>query len=602
MVDYNITGVQVPNFGESISNALAGRRADEAARQEAAVNQLKLQAWMQDRDYQMQQRHAAAANAAASKKAISNALSSSVVPLPGEAAGPQFPSLENAQTRLALSGKFPEANILSNTQEQFAKQKKEGALANEALGKVDEITLKNEATMSAQSKDAIDMATSPEQLREMVVRIHDPKSPLAAFFARNGVDAAKAINEYDRMVASGMRFEDIRQMMSMGAAKTAEALDKHAKEVASVKLDEARAEAAGQPKAAGSADERSMSVLGKVLTDPSIVGTPEYAQAYALMSSPKLINQVGPNGEMIPVYVKRDLPAWVVPPTTGAAPATAQLNQLPGAQASAVPAGATANTLRMLQSGAAPAATAPSLATTVATRPELPAMVTKSAPAQIVNVPGEGQFVVNPDTKTAESIKVTGQEAPLGREKQAEAKGQVDELIKDLAKNYKALDEMNGMPSERKGIGSNIANYAAATAMGQEVGKALATPAQSKRNLIKAAARDLLEKIKVSTGMSAQELNSNFELENMLKTVTDPTQSIETVAERLNTMSKQFGSGKLNVGEMFGGPTSAPTTKTSTSTRTPPPKAVEMLKKDPSTRGHFDEVFGAGAAAKILGQ
>lgn len=597
MVDYSIAGVQVPNFGADISNALAGRRADEAARQEAVVNQLKLQAWMQDRDYQLKQRQAAAANAAASKKAISNALGASVVPLPGEAAGPQFPSLENAQTRLALSGKFPEANMVSNTQEQFAKQKKEGALADEALGKVDEITLKNEATMSAQAKNAIDMATSPEQLRQMVVRLHSPESKLAPFFARNGIDADTAIAEYDRMVASGMPFKDIRQMMSMGAAKTAETLDKHAKDAASIKLDEARAEAAGQPKAAGSADERNMSVLGKVLTDPSVVGTPEYAQAYALMSSPKLINQVGPNGEMIPVYIKRDLPAWVVPPTAGAAPMAAQPNQLPGAQASAVPRGGIANTLAQLQSGAAPP-----LATTVATRPELPAMTTKAAPAQIVNVPNEGQFVVNPDTKTAEPIKVAGQEAPLGRQKQAEAKGQVDELIKDLAKNYKALDEMNGMPSERKGIGSNIANYAAATSMGQEVGKALATPAQSKRNLIKAAARDLLEKIKVSTGMSAQELNSNFELENMLKTVTDPTQSIETVAERLNTISKQFGSGKLNVDEMFGGSTPAPTAKTGASTRTPPPKAVEMLKKDPSTRGHFDEVFGAGAAAKILGQ
>ena len=50
-----------------IDNALAGRRADETARQEAVVNQLKLQAYMQDREYLMKQHQAAAANAATAK-------------------------------------------------------------------------------------------------------------------------------------------------------------------------------------------------------------------------------------------------------------------------------------------------------------------------------------------------------------------------------------------------------------------------------------------------------------------------------------------------------------------------------------------------------
>lgn len=64
MVDYNIQPVQIPNFAAGIDNALAGRRADETARQEAVVNQLKLQAYMQDREYLMKQHQAAAANAA----------------------------------------------------------------------------------------------------------------------------------------------------------------------------------------------------------------------------------------------------------------------------------------------------------------------------------------------------------------------------------------------------------------------------------------------------------------------------------------------------------------------------------------------------------
>jgi hypothetical protein len=37
---------------------------------------------------------------------------------------------------------------------------------------------------------------------------------------------------------------------------------------------------------------------------------------------------------------------------------------------------------------------------------------------------------------------------------------------------------------------------------------------------------------------------------------------------------------------------------------TPPPRAVDILKKDPSetNRRYFDQTFGAGAAAKALGQ
>jgi hypothetical protein len=355
----------------------------------------------------------------------------------------------------------------------------------------------------------------------------------------------------------------------------------------------------GENKKQSTSDERNMSILGKVLTDSSFANTPEYAQAYALMSLPKLINQVGPNGEMIPVYVKRDLPTWAVPPTAGAAPTTEQPNQLPGVQATAVPSGAVANTLRMMQGNGTAAPTVNNLG---AARPDLSSMVTKAAPTQILNVTGEGQFVVNPDTGLAKPIRVEGQEAPLGREKQAEGKLKVDAILKDLAKNYATLNDLKGMPSERASTLSNIKNYTAATHLGQEISKAISTPEQTQRNLITSAARDLLEQIKIATGMGTQELNSNFELENMLKTVTDPTQSMETIKARLASMAKQFGSGKLDINKILGKSDNTSTTSAAKPMLTPPPKAVDMLKKDPSTRDHFDEIFGAGAAAKILGQ
>ena len=34
----------------------------------------------------------------------------------------------------------------------------------------------------------------------------------------------------------------------------------------------------------------------------------------------------------------------------------------------------------------------------------------------------------------------------------------------------------------------------------------------------------------------------------------------------------------------------------------PPPAAIADLKKNPTTRAQFDQVFGVGAAAKVLGK
>jgi len=204
-----------------IGNALDDRykfqleqaRANHLARQDDIA--------LQNEMLKLKAARTAEANTAASKAAVKSALSNSVVGLPGEAAGPYMPSVQRATNALALQGRTTEANTLSNFLEQQAKQDTQRNLANKAAGEVDELTLKNEASMSAQAKDAIDMVTSPDQLREMVVRLHAPDSKLASFFERNGITADRAIAEYDRMVASGMPFEQIRQMMSMGAAKTA---------------------------------------------------------------------------------------------------------------------------------------------------------------------------------------------------------------------------------------------------------------------------------------------------------------------------------------------------------------------------------------------
>lgn len=126
-------------------------------------------------------------------------------------------------------------------------------------------------------------------------------------------------------------------------------------------------------------------------------------------------------------------------------------------------------------------------------------------------------------------------------------KGQsdVEKTLDRMNTLYGQLDTSKAIPSEKRGTIENLESYFAGTSFGQEVEKARATPAQSKRNELKSLTRALLNDIKKSTGMSAQEINSNFELKNMLETLSDPTQSIESVRAILSDLSARYGAGKI---------------------------------------------------------
>ena len=127
-------------------------------------------------------------------------------------------------------------------------------------------------------------------------------------------------------------------------------------------------------------------------------------------------------------------------------------------------------------------------------------------------------------------------------------KGQTD-VEKTLGRMntlYDKLNEMKAIPSEKREFSENFPAYLAGTTAGQEIEKARATPAQTRRNELKSLTRELLNDIKKATGMSAQEINSNFELKNMLETLSDPTQSIESVRNILADISARYGSGKVS--------------------------------------------------------
>jgi hypothetical protein len=150
------------------------------------------------------------------------------------------------------------------------------------------------------------------------------------------------------------------------------------------------------------------------------------------------------------------------------------------------------------------------------------------------------------------------QPVTVGTKKQVVGQSNVEKTLGRMNALYATLDEMNEIPSEKRRTLANIGAYARGTTLGQEVEKARATPAQTKRNEIRSLQRALLNDIKNSTGMSAQEINSNFELKNMLETLSDPTQSIESVKAILADISARYGQGKVAMPAEAAPPAEAP--------------------------------------------
>jgi GH24 family phage-related lysozyme (muramidase) len=149
--------------------------------------------------------------------------------------------------------------------------------------------------------------------------------------------------------------------------------------------------------------------------------------------------------------------------------------------------------------------------------------------------------------------RLTAEQEREDRRKQ-EGREKIEQVLEDMKASYQRLEELRGIPSERRGAAANIPAYLGATPPGQELGKALATPSQSQRNALQASGRQLLTAIKAATGMSAQEMNSNVELQQLMAAISSPTQSIESVREILTRISRNYGSGRLE----FGAPAETP--------------------------------------------
>jgi hypothetical protein len=133
----------------------------------------------------------------------------------------------------------------------------------------------------------------------------------------------------------------------------------------------------------------------------------------------------------------------------------------------------------------------------------------------------------------AEAAKKAAEKAP-GRK-------QVSTLIEKVRAAYEQLDKANAIPSERRGGFANAMDYVASSSLGREAQKMVGTKSSKYLSEIINSRKLLATAIKNATGMSAQEMNSNVELQLTLDALTDPTQGIEAARTTLDTLEELYG-------------------------------------------------------------
>lgn len=128
--------------------------------------------------------------------------------------------------------------------------------------------------------------------------------------------------------------------------------------------------------------------------------------------------------------------------------------------------------------------------------------------------------------------------------------------------------------------------------------------------------RDLLPTIAELTG--AKSLDAVAEMKSILNSLTTPGQTDAAIVATLNNFGKKYGLGELMSledlkpatqtapesgvprGRRGAAPAAAPAAAAPASAI--PPAAISKLKADPSMAPQFDEIFGAGAAARVMGR
>jgi len=142
-------------------------------------------------------------------------------------------------------------------------------------------------------------------------------------------------------------------------------------------------------------------------------------------------------------------------------------------------------------------------------------------------------------------IGVSGKEptAAVRENKATEGKAQLQDQLDDLRASFTSLNEKRAITSQERNPVSNLLSSIQGSAVGQIAGRTFGTKEQTERNLINSAKQRISTAIKNATGMSSQQLNSNFELKSMLDSLSDVNLGYEASMEIIDRLERDYVKG-----------------------------------------------------------
>lgn len=170
--------------------------------------------------------------------------------------------------------------------------------------------------------------------------------------------------------------------------------------------------------------------------------------------------------------------------------------------------------------------------------------LTYTAATQPVFSEASGGFYTRPTGgNAAEFIPASGTDMTTKGKSVNIAKQNVTTLASEMAQGYKNLLDKKAIKSTEAGAASNLSASSQSSMVGQILGGVFGTEEQDIRDYIKSQRPLLVQAIVKATGMSAQQINSNAELKNMLDAATDPGRGYESNIRALNGLNTMFGTG-----------------------------------------------------------
>lgn len=154
----------------------------------------------------------------------------------------------------------------------------------------------------------------------------------------------------------------------------------------------------------------------------------------------------------------------------------------------------------------------------------------------------------------------------------SEAKQGVTDLAANMAEGYQFLKDKKAIKSVEAGKFSNLARSTQSGTVGQLVGSAFGTEEQDTRDFIISQRPLLIQAIVKASGMSAQQINSNAELKNLIAAATDPSKGYESNVRSLRELNKRYGTG-------------------ATIFKTPPAGAETPKANAPAGKPSLDDIF-----------